>query len=94
LAGGDVIHGAFMRMIVVTWQGEHSQPVATLWRAEANREQYDYACESASRCGQRVHTFPTTMAVESAKAIAIKEHNVQWIASRNGIIQQQGEFAK
>jgi hypothetical protein len=63
-------------MIIVTWHDEHSQPVAALWRAEANREQYDYACESASRCGQRVHTFSTTMLVEDAKAMAIKEHYV------------------
>jgi hypothetical protein len=71
-----------MRMIIVTWRREHGQPIAALWRAEANREQYESACEHASRCGHRVHTFPTTMSIADAKAIAIKEHNVQWIASR------------
>jgi hypothetical protein len=75
-------------MIIVTWtetrqwQPDYGEPIAALWRAEANREQYDYACESASRCGQRVHTFPTTMLVEDAKAMAIKEHDVKWTTER------------
>jgi hypothetical protein len=50
------------------------KPIAALWRAEADQEQYEYACEYASRSGYRVHTFPTTMSLADAKAAAVKEH--------------------
>jgi hypothetical protein len=69
-----------MQMIVVTWietrawLREFDQPIAALWRAEATQEQYEYACEYASRSGYRVHTFPITMSLADAKAAAIKAH--------------------
>src|SRR5437879_11296679 len=56
------------------WLREYGKPIAALWRAEADQEQYEYACEYASRSGYRVHTFPTTMSLADAKAAAVKEH--------------------
>jgi hypothetical protein len=69
-----------VHMIIVTWietrawLREYGKPIAASWRAEADQEQYEYACEYASRSGYRVHTFPTTMSLADAKAAAVKEH--------------------
>jgi hypothetical protein len=69
-----------VHMIIVTWietrawLPEYGKPIAALWRAEADQEQYEYACEYVSRSGYRVHTFPTTMSLADAKAAAVKEH--------------------
>jgi hypothetical protein len=69
-----------VHMIIVTWietrawLREYGMPIAALWRAEADQEQYEYACEYASRSGYRVHTFATTMSLADAKAAAVKEH--------------------
>ena len=49
-----------MHMIIVTWietrawLREYGKPIAALWRAEADQEQYEYACEYVSRSGYRV----------------------------------------
>jgi hypothetical protein len=69
-----------MHMIIVTWTEtrawlrEYGKPIAALWRAEADQEQYEYACRYASRSGYRVHTFPITMLLADAKVAAIKAH--------------------
>jgi hypothetical protein len=53
-----------VHMIIVTWietrawLREYGKPIAALWRAEADQEQYEYACEYVSRSGYRLHTFP------------------------------------
>jgi hypothetical protein len=65
-----------VHMIIVTWietracLREYGKPIAALWRAEADQEQYEYACEYVSRSGYRVHTFPTTMSLADAMFIS------------------------
>ena len=77
-----------MHMIIVTWietrawLREYGKPIAALWRAEADQEQYEYACEYVSRSGY----YPQGDAFPPAG------HYAMWLAPLWDLLDRNGDL--